>query len=196
AYGECLRIYPDDPEVLRRLAELLFLNGDRNAAEPLYRRYLHIDSTDAFAWCRIGEIQAGQGKKKKAAATWKSIIAEVPNHPLAYRLLDVLMAEEKSIEERIALWDTLSEKYPEAAEPLVRRALLYDAAAEEEALLLLRRAVVLVPGDSVIHYHLGIAAYHQGMFEESAAAFREALRLNPSDPRNVRWLEKVLAEKT
>jgi len=58
----------------------------------------------------------------------------------------------------------------------------------------LRRAVSLAPGDPVVHYHLGIAAYNAGQKEEAATAFREAVRLNPADERNVRWLEKVRQE--
>ncbi|HEX73011.1 MAG TPA: tetratricopeptide repeat protein, partial [Candidatus Hydrogenedentes bacterium] len=56
AYGACLDLYPDDPEALRRLAELLFQQGDFNRASSLYHRFLRMDPTDAFAWCRIGEI--------------------------------------------------------------------------------------------------------------------------------------------
>ena len=192
AYRKCLDIYPDDPEALRRLAELLFAKDDMDAAEPLYRQYLRIDGTDAFVWCRIGEIQAGQGQKRKAATTGKTIIANFPTHPLAYRLLDDLMAETETTESRTALWNDMIAKHPEAAEPLVRRALLHEAAGEgKEALPLLRCAVKLAPGDPVVHYHLGVVAYEQGSKEEAATAFREALRLNPSDERNARWLEKI-----
>lgn len=193
AYQNCLGVYPDDPEALRRLAEMFFAKGELAAAEPLYHRYLHIDGTDAFAWCRIGEIQAAAGKEKQAAKTWKAVIAQAPTHPLAYRLIDALMEKNSTSAQRVMLWDAMIKEHPEAAEPLVRRALLYEAAGEGRAALeLLQRAVALAPGDPVVQYHFGIVAYAQNRMEEAAAAFREAMRLNPSDERNARWLEKVL----
>jgi tetratricopeptide (TPR) repeat protein len=196
AYRECLAVYPDDPKALNRLAELLFMKGEMDAAAPLYKRYLHSDGTDAFAWCRLGEIAVASGKTGIAEKTWKKVIAQAPTHPLAYRLLDDLMATTKTPEQRASLWDGLIKTYPDAAEPLVRRALLHEETGKnEEALGLLRRAVALAPGDPVVHYHLGVAAYDAGQNEEAEKAFREAVRLNPSDERNTRWLEKALQER-
>ncbi len=193
AYRACLDAYPDDPEALRRLAELLFAQGNIDAAEPLYRRYLHSDGTDAFVWCRMAEIQARRGRTRRAANTLETVIAQAPTHPLAYRLLDDLMADTDTTEARAVFWDSMITEYPEAAEPLVRRALLHqEAGEEEEALALLRRAVALAPGDPVVQHHLGIAAYTRGHNDEAAAAFSEALRLNPADERNARWLGRVV----
>lgn len=196
AYRECLDVYPDDPKALNRLAELLFMKGDVEAAAPLYRRYLQIDGTDAFAWCRLGQIAAAKGDEGRAATIWKDAIAQTPAHPLAYRLLDNLMEEHDTEQQRAAFWDSMINNYPEAAEPLVRRALLHEETDEsEEALVLLRRAVALAPGDPVVHYHLGVAAYNAGQNEEAEKAFREAVRLNPFDERNAHWLEKALQER-
>lgn len=197
AYQNCLGVYPDDPEALRRLAEMLFTKSELAAAEPLYRRYLRIDGTDAFAWCRIGEIQAAAGKENQAAKTWKTVIAQVPTHPLAYRLLDALMEKNSTVAQRVMLWDAMIKEHPEAAEPLVRRALLYETAGEGiSAMKLLQRAVALAPGDPVVQYHFGIAAYNAGQNKDAEKAFREAVRLNPADERNARWLEKVLQEQS
>ena len=195
AYRECLNVYPDDPKALNRLAELLFMKGDAEAAAPLYKRYLQIDGTDAFAWCRTGEIEAARGDEDSAAEIWKTVISQAPTHPLAYRLLDELLKKRDAADSRRSLWESMIKGHPDAAEPLVRRALLHEETGEEEeALVLLRQAAALAPGDPVVHYHLGIVAYKQHQLKEAEKAFREAQRLNPADERNTHWLEKIQEE--
>ena len=185
AYGACLDLYPDDPEALRRLAELLFQQGDFNRASSLYHRFLRMDPTDAFAWCRIGEIHGKRGQTRKAMRIYHRVIEEAPRHPLAWRLLDELLRERDTTSEQEALWDAMVAQYPEAAEPHVRRALLYlEAGAFEEALALLRRATTLDPGDPVAYHYLGKAALAAGDNDAAVHALREALRLHPGDSGN------------
>lgn len=182
AYAVCLSLYPDDPESLTRQAALLLNAGRLPEARSLYRRFLHYNPGDPYSRCRLAEIDARQGNTRQAMREYKRVIADAPRHPLAYRLLDDLLRKTRATHEQLALWDALMERHPDAAEPRVRRALLYETTGEpDRALSLLRQAADLAPDDPVPHQYLGKAALAQGEYAEAANALRRAVNLNPED---------------
>lgn len=184
-YRECLALYPDDPPALKGLGELLLAGDALQEAERCYEKFLRANPDDIFAWCRIGEIQKKRGQSGRARKTFEMIISTAPKHPLAYRLLDELMAGTNTPENRAAYWNAALERHPEAAEPRVRRALLHLKAGENtEGLELLRQAAALAPDDPAVQYQFGEAAHAQGAWEEAEQALRTAVRLQPADGRN------------
>ncbi len=184
-YRNCLTVYPDDPAALKALGELLFARGNAMEAKVCYQKFLRENPDDVFAWCRIGQLQQMQDNGRQAWRTYEMIIANTPKHPLAYRLLDELMAETKTSKDREAYWDSMIETHPEAAEPKARRALLHLEAGESaRGIELLRSAAALAPDDPALQYQYGQAAYDQGFWEEAENPLRKAISLQPADGRN------------
>lgn len=195
-YRECLASYPDDPQALKSLGELLYQRGEAAEAQECYRKFLRSNPDDAFAWCRIGELQHIQGDSKDARKTYEMIIKSAPKHPLAHRLLDVLLAKTLSTEDRAVYWDNVMRTYPEAAEPRVCRALLYlEAGDGAKGLSLLRKASTLAPDDPAVHSRYGAAAYAQRAWDEAETALRTAIRLQPTDGQNHLLLVQTLLAK-
>jgi len=184
-FRACLALYPDDPPALKNLGDLLYAEGDAQGARACYQKFLKANPDDVFAWCRIGELQKMLGDPGAARNTYEMIIAASPKHPLAPRLLDQLMAETDTPEARAAYWEALIQKHPEAAEPKVRRALLYlEVGESDKGLDLLREAVALAPDDPAVLYQFGETAYARGAYEEAEQALRDAVRLQPADGQN------------
>ena len=185
AYRRCLALYPDDPEALKGLGEVLFAREEAQEALRCFRGYLRANPDDAFAWCRIGQLQKMQGDLKNARKTYEMIIESAPKHPLAHRLLDELFAETLPMEARAAYWDAMMEKHPEAAEACLRRGLLYAQSGDGvKALLLLLHAAELAPDDPAVQHELGKTAHVHGAWDVAEKALREAIRLQPADGGN------------
>jgi tetratricopeptide (TPR) repeat protein len=64
-----------------------------------------------------------------------------------------------------------------------------------EALFYLRKIMEMEPGDSGHHYRAGVALRGLGRVDEAEKAFREALRLDPSNVDALNDLGNLLAEK-
>lgn len=196
AYRDCLTVYPDDPQALKGLGELLYQRGEAAEAQKCYQKFLRSNPDDAFAWCRIGELQHMQGDSKGARQTYEMIIESAPKHPLAHRLLDALLAETLSTEDRSAYWDNVMRTYPEAAEPRVCRALLcLEAGDGANGLSLLREAATLAPDDPAVQARYGAAAYAQCAWDEAETALRAAIRLQPADGQHRLLLVQTLLAK-
>lgn len=196
AYRRCLGLYPDDPEALKGLGEVLFAREEAPEALGCFRKYLRANPDDAFAWCRIGQLQKMQGDPKSARNTYEMIIESAPKHPLAHRLLDELLAETLPLEQRAAYWNAMMQKHPEAAEPCVRRGLLYSEAGDGvKALALLTHAAELAPDDPAVQYQLGKTAHAHGAWDVAEKALREAIQLQPADGGNRLLLLQTLVAK-
>lgn len=196
AYRECLACYPDDPQALKGLGEILYKRKEAVEAQQCYQRFLRSNPDDAFAWCRIGELQQMQGNIKQARKTFEMIIESAPKHPLAYRLLDDLMARTDTPTTRLRYWNTMRQKHPDTAEVYVRCGLLYEHFGNpDQALPLLSQAASLAPDDPAVQYQLGNTAFAHHEWNMAETALRAAIHLQPADGRNYLLLVQTLIGK-
>ncbi len=146
---------------------------DNQQAHELLLRAVALDPDFAEAHARLGFVAAHQYFRDEPRAEWEQ---------------QALV----SIEKALALDPRLAQAY-------VARAKLAWSLPRgfqfEPALRDLLRAVELEPSSVDAHHWLGVVTMHLGLFERSAAEFRQALRLDPTHPfagGYLAWIETDL----
>lgn len=130
-------------------------------------------------------------KTKASGPTWKiEPVMRAGNSPDALRYGESLyrLGRYQDLQARVAVAESYYRKAI-AADPLHAEAhdalgvLLARSERLEEALILLDRAVQLAPNKASLRNNLGYAQFLAGQLGPANAQFREALRLEPGNPR-------------
>lgn len=129
--------------------------------------------TAALEYLRAGRLQ-------EAEAAYHSILADAPDHPVAFHHLG-LIAHQKGEHGRAAqLIEEALAREPDYAEALSNLAAVRRALGDTKAsLAAARRAVALAPGFAQAHSNLGNALEDQGLLDAALAAYEKACALNP-----------------
>ena len=169
--------------------------GDIEKAITFYRQATALEPRNALAWARIGEAYAALGSegqlsyksaRSQAEGALQRALAVDPDLARAHYVLGNLYRDFDQD------WEAATSEYERAIALDAHGDVASDAtynSAEIEAsksgrvdtvLRLLTRDVARNPLDAVSFYLLGVAQYESGDLEDSAAAFRKSLELNPS----------------
>lgn len=165
--------------------------GDRNGAERLYQRALHLYPDSPRAWVNVGNLESLRGELERAATCFARAVELAPDYAPA----------------RLNLGNTkLAARQPGAAEAQYRAALrikpgwtaalvglgcaLEERGALSEAIEAYREAQQRDPGDSGAALNLGKALARAGDGNEAYRILQEALNRRPDDS----LLEKQLAQ--
>ncbi len=83
---------PDDPQALRRWAELNE-SADPKIAEEAYQRLLTLDATDVSAWKALAYVRVALNRKHDAASAYRQALALSPDDWEAHTNLSVLLID-------------------------------------------------------------------------------------------------------
>lgn len=190
-YAEALRNDPGSAEckgklknALHRLGGQLAERGRHADAVKALERAVALDGNDAVAIERIADIQGRNlGRKdlaeagyRKAASVYSLQAATDPNYPVVVG----------------KLIETVNELGRESqGRALARQEALLSQGDVVNAGRQARQSVAVEPGSARAWTNLGVALERQGGYLEAEAAYREAVRLDPS-PANRERLEAFL----
>lgn len=76
---------PDEPEVLRELAQIVGLRGDMDEAERLARLSVAYEPNVGSTWCMLGALAAGRGDNEEAGRCYERALHFSPHMPIAHR---------------------------------------------------------------------------------------------------------------
>jgi Flp pilus assembly protein TadD len=169
--------------------------GHLSQAEPMYRRILEVDPTEADAWHLLGMVLHQSGRFDLAAeyiarAIWLNPQAAPFHNNLGLVQRSLNQLDLACLSYRRAL--ELKPNYPEALNNL--GLVLQELGELEQAEASFRRALELQPHEASTHSNLGITLKEQGRWEQALACYRRALELDPrfADAHNnlgVAWRE-------
>ena len=146
-------------------------------AVALYEKALRGRPGDPVLLANFGSLLAEFGQAERAVASLQQAAAALPHgHNIKKRLADMRAGR---IAEGIGVLEEMLALVPEDAETTdTLRTLRAMPAAEKE----LREAVALAPEFAAAHNDLGAVLAREGRLQEALEQFREAVRLDPSDP--------------
>jgi TolB-like protein len=169
--------------------------GDVEKALSFYRQVIAIEPRNALAWARIGEayVELGLGgqvsvetAKSQAEAALQRALEIDPNLPRAHyalgnmhRVLDLDWDAAVSEYGRAVALDARGDV---AADAKFNRTVIesFKSGRVDAVLRLVTQDIVRNPLDAANFYALGRIQYAAGHLEDSAAAYRKLLELNPS----------------
>jgi tetratricopeptide (TPR) repeat protein len=177
---------------------------DYAASEKAYRRAQSLKPGDARATYGLGNIFSDQQRWEEAEKAYRQAIAMEPDSPEAYIALSFVLTQPVS-------GVNLSERYAEA-EKTARRAVELDAgnpvAFDQLGVALemngnisgetqeaYRTAIKLDPEFALAYAHLGRLLQRNGLMKESAAAYRDAIRLSTDVPTMILVAEVMQSQQ-
>jgi Flp pilus assembly protein TadD/4-amino-4-deoxy-L-arabinose transferase-like glycosyltransferase len=161
-----LNPYPDDVETNINMGILLFSEGNIDSAKALFRRVLRLEPGNEIARSNLAILEAEKPER-----------TTIPPPPHIVQLQLQLQTEP----DNPALLTNLGAAYLSMKD--------YAAAVDP-----LEKAVRLDSSLAQAHNNLGIALFNVGRVEEARAAFKTALRLEPTNASAKRNLERLESE--
>jgi tetratricopeptide (TPR) repeat protein len=148
----------DNPILLQRIADLYFLFGEPNKAEPFYSEILKEYPDAPGVRERLANIYFRSDQKAKAAEVLEGLRRSNPTDPSTYYLLGSLAYEGKDLQKATEYFDTAMKLNPDF-EPIY-----YDLAGlkiaahkPDEALAVLEKARAKFKLNFVLEFYSGIA---------------------------------------
>ena len=144
-------------------------------------------STQHTEWLAqtFGEAVEARAKGNDAMAEKKcrQLLALLPNHAGALRLMMDFADKRGNADEALAWNGLLVEAEPQAPDAVASLAQrLKLAGRQEESLACFARAIALAPGEAGLHINYANLLQDSGRFESAMAQFEEAVRLAPDYP--------------
>jgi tetratricopeptide (TPR) repeat protein len=170
AYGEALRLRPDDAQTHHNLGVVRSRRGEWNQAAADFRRAIALAPDHLSAYNGLADALGQQGHRDEAIAVCRRGITAL-NQAL----------------ERAAFLDNSS--HPFRTVPRIQRSyaglhhtlglLLANQGREDESGVALRKAIEVNPEDAIAHYNLALQLDHRRQWTAALAAYREVARLGP-----------------
>lgn len=182
ALDAAIAIDDSDPATLRKLAELLTLEGSADAVLPLYEKLLARHPTDVEIRKKLGDLRRSQGDLEGAAQEFERLQQSEPTIDVARQLVEIYAALGRPQDEQRALENLI--RFDEAASVDVYRRLFElreqdgDAEGAETAL---RQAIARSPEDPVLRVLLAQNLRDRGALVPAILAHREAIALGASE---------------
>ncbi|MFK7991494.1 MAG: fused MFS/spermidine synthase [Sandaracinaceae bacterium] len=173
---------PDDPRMWLSLALSRAASGDDPAAIRAFRRSVAADPESPLPYVGLGLSLARQGQGAEAVLfLWRALALD-PDLPAVHAALGyVLMRQpDESGRAETHLREALSRDPRQSMASVSLGRLLLAQQRAAEAVEVLRAGTRLNPADEDLWFTLGVA-YARTDARGAAAAFREALELDPSD---------------
>jgi Flp pilus assembly protein TadD len=192
-----IRLRPRSPQILAarmELASALTATGDVRAAAAELESIVASAPDSAGARHALGDLYFSSGDFTRAAAEYRQYLQLQPKNELVHIRLGLALAASGDRSAAIESYRQALAIQPRSA--AARRGLL-DALQQERRFAELemeaRATLEFDDTDWSIHNMLGIALASQRRFDEAAAAFAEAVRLNPASSEAQGNLRQAMA---
>lgn len=180
-------VRPDDIEYAAHLARALAGTGDAGAAADAYVAVFAAGFRDTEHLARYLAALRASGRADRIRAALEAYLAVGMDEAVLVALAD-LHAEEGRVEAALA---TLDRGAPSPVIAFARARLLRQVGRGEEALALYRREGARQGPGADLDIAIGETLLELDRLEESLAAFREAHRIAPHDPRGRQYIALV-----
>ncbi len=157
--------------------------GRLDQAEPIYRRILEADPSNADALHLLGVIAFQTGKSEQALELISKAIESNPNQPSYYGNLALVAKRLGRAAEAIEAYEraiSLKPDYAEAHYGLGN--LLTEEDRLEEAVACFEEAVAIRPDDARSHHNLGSILSMLGKNDRAASCYEKAIAIKPDYP--------------
>lgn len=182
-FVRALQLAPDSATLHLAYAKNLLLLKNYPEAEVQARQSLKLWPEDAEADVALALALGGQKRDSEATPEARQALQIFPDHKAALIELGFSLARSGEYKESIPILEQALSRTPEL--PLIRKHLGasmvhtgdFDAAIDQLTLFLNTNQ-----SDAEAHYLLGVALRAKGKRDEALAEFREAARIEPSNP--------------
>jgi eukaryotic-like serine/threonine-protein kinase len=183
AITEALRLDPDQPRTRFALARLYQGTGHPREAIEELRRVLVLQPSNDDAHRVLGDLLFSQGHREEGLAEMQRAIDFHPDYGENHRVLGRSYFQLGRYPDALAAFRRVTELQPDNPRGFQGLGAVYQAEGENTlALDNYRRAVGIRP-DSRSLFNMGTLLMVQGRHKEAAAAFEDALRLEPTPLR-------------
>jgi len=182
-YEAALALAPDSAALHMIYGGAFLLIADFRDAETQERTSLELWPGDADAHVALLLALAGQERDDEAITEAREALRIYPNHKVALMELGMELTRDRQFKEAVPVLREAIARAPEISVLHKHLGLSLfntgdiEGAVAEDALYLQAN-----PNDSEGHYDLGVALRAQGHPDDAQAQFREAARLDPSNP--------------
>jgi tetratricopeptide (TPR) repeat protein len=182
-FKKAIRLAPKSDKAHYNLGNALWGKGDLGGAVEAYRHAIQIDGTFADAHLNLGNALRAKGDPGGAAASFREAIRINPQHAKAhFNLGNALWATGDKDGAFAAFREAARLDPKDAAAHINLGAILCDVKRDYDgAIAVFREAIRINPELARAHFNLGNALRHKGNLADAAAAYREAVRLDPKD---------------
>jgi TonB family protein len=182
-FVRALQLAPDSATLHLAYARNLLLLKNYSEAEVQARQSLKLWPEDAEAHVTLAMALSLQKRDSEATLEAREALRIFPSHKLALAELGISLARSGQFKDAIPV---LEEAIPLAPElPMIHKLLglsLVHAGDSDAAIEELNLFLKTSPNDAQAHYFLGVALREMGKRDEAVAEFREAKRIEPSNP--------------
>ena len=193
--------------------------GSFSQAENLYRQALQADPGHADSWCFLGAACQAQGKILDAEMYFRRAAQILPDHPSASNCLGVVLAQQGKIEEAGSVFQDLARRQPADAGVLNNLGLVRGQQGKwHEAVAHYRQALAIDPNFDMAQKNLshalrmvgnsppppdpataqanahndrGVKLAQQGLYDEAASEFEQALAIRQTDTNAISNLGNI-----
>ncbi len=182
-YQEALALAPTSAALHLAYAGALLLAQDYPGAETEERRSLEFWSGDAEAHVGLAAALTGQNRDDEAIPEAKEALRICSSHKGAWVELGMALTRDRQYKEAVPVLRDAISRMPDIS--LLHKHLglsLFNTGDIEGAVNEYALYLQTSPNDAEAHYDLGVAFRSQGHKDDAQAQFREAARLEPSNP--------------
>ncbi|HAL17794.1 MAG TPA: hypothetical protein DCP32_13940 [Anaerolineaceae bacterium] len=174
-------LQPDQPEHLRKLAEVWEDREDWEAALEERRKVVQMTQTPAVDdKLTLAATAIGAQEFAEANSTCESILADNPDHGMAFTLMGKAALAQGDLETAIAHLSKATMLIPEEYMPWFELAEAYRRKGDTQQMLeTLREAVLTAPDSADLHYALGQAYLDINQMSDALPFLRQSARLAP-----------------
>ncbi|MBA4398292.1 MAG: hypothetical protein C0396_00210 [Anaerolinea sp.] len=172
---------PDQPEHLRKLAEVWEDRQDWEAALEERRKVVRMTQTPAVDdQLALAATAIGAQKFAEANSTCENILTDNPEHGMAFTLMGKAALAQGDLETAVAHLSKATVLIPEEYMPWFELAEAYRRKGETQRVLeTLREAVLTAPDSADLHYALGQAYLDINQMSDALPFLRQSARLAP-----------------
>lgn len=174
------RTTPEDPEVHRQLARVLFGQGHHDAAVEHLQYAVDQDPADPAAFVQLAHILSHEGNELEAGLAVDAALELDPNHTEALLLKASLAEKANQIEDALQTYHRVLNCDPTNVEAMLAVARLQEASGRPDRAAPLLRSVCEASSSTPqqkarAQWLLGIAYGRQRRWDDAAAALSESL---------------------
>jgi len=193
--AEAVKIAPEDPRLLDRLAEFRLIAGNVELARHDAETAIDLDPRSADAWMVRGRIMRQLGDNRQALADLHRALSYDPrNSQVLHELAQTYLAAGEP-QRALANLQCLLDLHPPGDEPpqlLFETGLAYaDLGRYDEAVESYQHALARDRANPDILFHLGEAEMSRGHATDARIVLEQAIARDPTNPRYQQLLARL-----